>query len=468
MKHKVILINPPLYYSKGKPYSIDVSVPPLGILYIASYVNKYSNDFEATVLDISEAGLSLEQLKIEIERINPLVIGITAVTPQLQGVVELSRYLKNNLTIKPKIILGGSHISADNDFINRYEEIFDYAIIGEGEKTFLESLNKLLKNENIPRIQRGEIILDLDTIPFPDKSLINRRNYSKQESLIYSRGCPYGCYYCSRPAISKKVRYRTAANMVEEIKQIFSLCDGKIDFQDDAFTLNKKRVLELCEEITKSCLKLEWQCNTRIDLVDEELLYNMKKAGCSLIHFGIESGNELIRKNQIHKNFTNQQIQHVFDLCRKYNIKIACYFMVGHPSETKETLEATRNMILNSGIDLIGIAIPTPFPGSELFDIAERHGFINIEIIDQFAEKKLGEGYTGNYPLYIPEGIEKEYLFQVMRDINRRFYFNFRILSARLIQDFISPSRFKSDITDFFYMIMYGTSSRKPYKNKKI
>lgn len=468
MKHKILLISPPMHYSNGVPHSIDVSVPPLGILCIASYINKYSNDFDAVVIDIAEAGFSLEQIKTEIEKIGAFAIGISAMTPQLQGAVELARFLKSNLSTNIKTFFGGPHISADKDFINRYNDIFDFAIAGEGEKTFLESITKLLNNETIPLIQSGEVILDLDTIPFPDKTLINRHKYSKHESMIFSRGCPYDCYYCSRPAISKKTRYRTAANMIEEIKQVYKFCEGKIDFQDDTFTLNRKRVLELCEEIQKASLKLEWQCNTRIDLVDEELLSSMKNAGCSLIHFGIESGNEKLRRNQIHKgNFTNEDITRVFNLCRKYGIKIAGYFMIGHPGETKASLEETKKMILNSGIDLVGVSIPTPFPGSELYEIAEKQGIINDKIIDQFAEKKLGEGYAGNYPIYVPEGIEREYLFHMMKDINRKFYFSFRIMWTRLMQDIISPGRLKSDILDFLYMVSQGTSSRKPYKTKK-
>lgn len=468
MKHKIVLINPPLYYSNSIPHSIDTSVPPLGILYIASYIHKYSNDFEAIVIDVTEKRLSLEQIKIELERIDPFVIGITVMTPQLQGAVELARFLKNGLSTEKKIFLGGPHISADKDFINRYNDLFDFAITGEGEKTFLESITKLLKKETIPVLQSGEVILDLDTIPFPDKTLINRPKYSKHESMIFSRGCPYECYYCSRPAINKKIRYRTANNMIEEIKQVYKFCDGKIDFQDDTFTLNRKRVLELCEEIHKASLKLEWQCNTRIDLVDEELLHSMKNAGCSLIHFGIESGNENLRKNQIHKgNFSNEDIAVVFNLCRTYGIKIAGYFMIGHPGETKASLEETKKLILNSGVDLVGISIPTPFPGSELYEIAEKQGIINAKIIDQFAEKKLGEGYSGIYPIYIPEGVEREYLFNMMKNINRKFYFSFRIMWARLIQDIISPGRLKSDIIDLFFMITQGTSSRKPYKNSK-
>ncbi len=466
MKQNVLLFNPPIYYSKGHPHVLDVSAPPLGVIYIASYINYHSKYFNAKVYDIGAESLTLNKTLEIIDNEKPFAIGVTSMTPQLQGCVELSRIIKQKYPEIP-IFLGGPHISGDSDFINRNNGFFDYAITGESEKTFLESINKLMKKEPVSRIQNGEIIEDLDTIPFPDKNLVNRNEYSRRESMLFSRGCPYDCYYCSRPAVSKKIRYRTAANVVEEIKRVYGFCDGRIDFQDDTFTLNRKKVLELCEEIHKASLKLEWHCNTRIDLVDEELLHSMKNAGCSLIHFGIESGNEKLRKNQIHKGtFTNGDITRVFNLCRKYGIKIGGYFMIGHPGETKESLKETRKMILDSKIDLMGLSIPTPFPGSELYDIAEKEGTINTKIIDEFAEKKLGEGYSGIYPVYVPEGIDRKYLFQEMKNINRRFYFNFRILSARLMQDVKSPNRFKSDIIDFVFMLTQGTSSRKPYKNK--
>lgn len=465
MKQKIILINPPLHFSNNMPYCIDVSVPPLGILYLASYINKYSSNFETMVLDIAEAGLSLQQIVKFINDVNPFVIGITSMTPQLQGAVELARFLKNDTSFDKKIFLGGPHISGEPDFINRHNDLFDYAITGEGEKTFLESINKLLNRETIPIIQRSDIVMDLDTIPFPDRNLINRPKYSKYESMIFSRGCPYDCYYCSRPAISKKVRYRSASNMLEEIKQVYDLCGGEISFQDDTMTINKKRILELCSEIITSGLKLEWNCNTRIDLVNEELLDSMKKAGCSLIHFGIESANEQLRKNQIRKgNFTNQQIKQVFSWCRNHGIKIACYFMVGHPGETKETLEETKRMILGSKIDLVGVSIPIPFPGSELYDISERKGIISRDIVDAFAEKKLGEGYVGNYPIYVPDGIEREYLFEVMKDINRKFYVNFSTFWKILRRDIFSLKNLKKDAKDLMSLVRNGASSRKPYK----
>jgi len=466
--NKVLIINPPLFFAQGIPRSIDITVPPLGSLYLASYINKYSKNFRAKVIDVSTENIFLDKIIKKINKEKPFVIGISAMTPQLQGAVELAKTIRGKLGKKNKIFLGGPHISADPDFINRFSDIFDYAITGEAEITLLESLEKLITGKKIPKVQAGKVIMNLDTIPFPDRSLIKRNRYSQRESMMYSRGCPYNCYYCSRPAIDKKVRYRSANNLIEEIKTVYQYCHGKIDFQDDTFTLNREKVIDFCNEVTKENLNLEWRCNTRIDLVDEKLLVAMKKAGCSLIHFGIESGNEKIRKGIVNKGqFTNMQIYKVFNWCKKYKIKVAGYFMIGHPEETKKDLEDTKKMILNSGIDLLGLSIPTPFPGSRLYEIAKERGVINEKTIDRFANKELGEGYAGNYPVFTSEKVSRNYIFSLMKEINRKFYINFRTLFKKLKEDFLSPKKLCVDIKDLFTLILKGVSSRKLYVNKK-
>jgi radical SAM superfamily enzyme YgiQ (UPF0313 family) len=385
-------------------------------------------------------------------------------TPQLQGCVELAGFIKKNVFHRPKIFLGGPHVSADSDFVNRFRDIFDYAITGEAEKTFLESIEKLARGQDVPAVQAGEVIDDLDKIPFPDKSLIERKKYSEYESMIFSRGCPYSCYYCSRPAISKTVRYRSAENLIQEIKYVYDFCAGKIDFQDDTFTINKKAVFDFCAAAAREKLRLTWRCNTRIDLVDEELLRAMKAGGCELIHFGIESASEKLRRGVIQKgNFTNEQIINVLAMCRKLKIKAAGYFMIGHPGETKEEVKETKDMILRSGFDLMGLSIPTPFPGSNLYDIAEAKGIVNKQVIDRFARKEMGEGYTGIYPVYTGEGITKDYLFSLMKEINRKFYVNLRMFLRKLAQDLFSWHKLAQDARDLFSLLVRGVSSRKPY-----
>ena len=460
----ILLLNPPLYFEKGIPYALDSSVPPLGLLYIASYINKYSNKFKVKVIDIPVEKLSIKEIVKTVNRYKPLAVGISSMTPQLQGTVELATCLKKRCLVKPKLFLGGPHISADPTFINRFP-VFDYAITVEVEKTFFDSINKLSQRKKIPTIQNGKIAENLDLLPSPDRKLIKRELYNKRESMMFSRGCPYRCYYCSRPAISKTIRSRSADNLVGEIKEIYSTCGGKIDFQDDTFTLNNKKVIDFCKAVEREKLKLDWRCNTRVDLVDKRLLKKMKLAGCSFIHFGIESGNEKIRKNVINKgSFSNKQIYQTLRLCKKYKIKTGGYFMIGHPGETKKEILETKKMIFKANFDLLGLSIPTPFPGSKLYEIAESKGIINKNIIDQFARKELGVGYSGIYPVFVPVNLSKNYLYGQMKEINRKFYLNLKTVFRRLKQDINSFEQLKKDAKDLFSLIIKGVSSRKPYK----
>ncbi len=464
MMKKVVLISPPLFFSNRIPYALDSSVPPLGLLYLASYINKYSREVRAVVIDVAAERLSLDEIFKRVKVEKAFAVGISVMTPQLQGAVELAKFLKGKLGGKVKIFLGGPHVSADPGFLSRFPELFDYGITGEAEKTFLESLIKLSGGRRLPKIQKGEPLTDLDQIPFPDRSLIKREKYRQEESMMFSRGCPYHCYYCSRPAIDKKVRYRSVKNLIEEIKSVYQTCGGKIDFQDDSFTIDKNKIRQFCREALKEGLKLSWTCNTRIDLVDKELLKEMGRAGCRLIHFGIESGNETVRRKIVNKgNFNNDRIRKTFSWCHKYGIKVGGYFMIGHPGETKRNLTETKNLILRSKIDLLGVSVPTPFPGSKLYEIAKEKGFINENIIDQFAKKELGEGYSGNYPVFVPDGFTQEEIYSEMKEINRRFYLNFKTFWKRLKEDFVSFTKMKSDFRDLVSLILRGVSTRKPY-----
>ncbi len=465
---KILFLNPPLYFQQGTPKSLDVSVPPLGLLYLASYINHYApKKFNAQIIDIGKENFSLKEIISIINKEQPFIIGISSMTPQLQGAVELAKKIKKHFP-KSIIFIGGPHISADPDFIKRHSQIFDYAITGESEITFLDAITKLADNQKIPKIQSSQIPTNLDKLPILDKNLIKRHLYNESESMLFSRGCPFNCYYCSRPSISRSIRYRSVSNLIKEIKYCYPFCNGKINFQDDTFTLNRNRVIKFCEALNKQKIKIYWECNTRIDLVDEKLLKAMSRAGCQQINFGIESGNERVRKEIIHKGlFTNSDINKVFNWCQKNKIKIACYFMIGHPTETKQEIMDTKNMILTSPIDILGLSIPIPFPGSPLYNIAQKEKIISKKIIDKFALKKLGEGYSGIYPVYSPKGINKEVIYSILKKINRRFYLNPKMALRKIKEDFSSPQKIKNDFKDLFYLIFKGMSSRKPYTINK-
>jgi len=465
---KILLLNPPLYFQKGIPKSLDVSVPPLGLLYLASYINHYAKkEFNSQIIDIGKENFSLKDIVSIIKKEEPFIIGISSMTPQLQGAIELAKVIKKNFP-KSIIFLGGPHISADPDFIRRHSTFFDYAITGESEITFLDSIIALSKNKKISKIQISKIPTDLNKLPILDKKLIKRNLYNESESMLFSRGCPFNCYYCSRPSISRTIRYRSTANLIKEIKYCYPFCNGKINFQDDTFTLKRNKVIKFCETLIKEKIKIYWECNTRIDLVDEKLLKIMSYSGCQQINFGIESGNERVRKEIINKGlFTNKDIYKVFNWCQKYKIKIACYFMIGHPTETKQEIEDSKNMILKSPIDILGLSIPIPFPGSPLYNIAKKDKIISKEIIDKFSLKKLGEGYSGVYPVYSTKDLNKDFSYSKLKEINRKFYLKPKIVFRKIKEDFTSLQKIKNDFKDLFYLIFRGMSSRKPYIVKK-
>jgi len=461
MKKDVLLINPPLYFdSQLQPRSLDVSLPHLGLLYLATYINHHSRIFKAKIIDIGAQNLDLKQVVSRIKTASPFAICLTAMTPQLQGLYTLSTAIRQ--IGHQIVILGGPHISGDPDFINRHPHLFDYAITGEAETTLLKSLDKLHLRQKIPTIQAGKVTRNLNRLPLPDRRLINRRLYQPTESMLFSRGCPFHCYYCSRPAISRLVRYRSVSNMISEIKQTYQHHHGLIDFQDDTFTLRQPPVINLCQTIIRQKLKLSWACNTRVDMVDKKLLTLMKKAGCRQVNFGIESASFRLRRQIIKKgNFTNPQIKKTFQTCKKLGIKVAAYFMIGHPTETKKNLQATQKMILTYPIDILGLSIPLPFPGAPLYRIAQKQNIISSEIIDDFACGKMGSGYSNIYPQYHTPTLPLDYLHQQMTSINRRFYLRPRTIFSNFKTIISSPQKSLNDLAS---LIKYGMSSRKPYK----
>ena len=461
MLSKILFINPPLYFLDNQPRSLDNSLPPLGLLYLATYINQNSPVFKAKIIDIGTEKIKLNQISSLIKRHQPLAVCLSAMTPQLQGLYSLAKLIKKKYP-RQIIVLGGSHISGDPDFINRHKKLFDYAITGESEITLLQTLRKISQNKKIPKIQTGQICLHLDQLPIPDRRLIKRRLYQKTESLLFSRGCPFHCYYCSRPAISRHIRYRSAANLISEIKQTQIYHQGQLDFQDDTFTLKKQPVINFCQQVVHQKMKLSWTCNTRIDMVDKTLLNLMKKAGCHQINFGIESANFRLRTQTIKKGgFSNRQISQTLKTCHRLNIKVAAYFMIGHPQESKKQIDQTEKMILNFPIDILGLSIPLPFPGSTLYQIAQKEGIISPKIIDAFTAGKLGLGYANIYPQYHPPDLSLSYLHQKMRQINRHFYLRPRTVFANLNTIISRPQK---SLIDLFSLIKYGMSGRKPYK----
>lgn len=460
---KIFLINPPIYYKNEEPQVLDVSVPPLGLLYLASVLEK--EKYQVRFIDIGAEKQNLATTLKLIKKEKPVVIGITAMTPVLQGAVTLAKNIKQEFGDKVKICLGGPHVSADSEFIKR-NNFFDFAITGEAETKFLALTNDIIKKKKVRGIYQGQPVDDLDTLPFPARHLSKQSLYNETASIIASRGCPFNCYYCSRPAVSEMIRVRSPKNILAEMDELYPDCHGKYHFQDDSFTIKRENTVKLCQEMIKRSRKYSWSCLTRIDLVDEELLSLMSRAGCHSIAFGVESGDEKVRNLVVGKKFSNQKIIATVKLCNKYKINADGFFMIAHPTETKKQIKNTTNFILKNNFNIVGVSIAAPFPGSKLWQYAVKDKIMNFSIIDQFANGQLGAGYAGVYPFYKPRGLTYAWLFNQRRLVMRHFYLRPHKIVKRIISNLSSPGQIRKDFIEGFNILLKGSSGRSPYKKE--
>jgi magnesium-protoporphyrin IX monomethyl ester (oxidative) cyclase len=318
---KVLLIHTKFNY---KSYD-----PPLGLLYIVAVLKQ--NNINVKILDTSFKG-SLNEVFYEIEKYSPDVIGIYSMTIDMDYAIKISKFAKEKNVIS---VIGGPHAT-----MLPYETIkyFDFVVRGEGEFTFLELIKALeskkdlreingiifKRNDKVIENKLREPIKNLDSLPFPARELIEIEKYInlfywldeidinlRGTSLITSRGCPYNCAFCQptlRKLFGERIRFRSVDNVIKEIEILIS--DYKINalhFYDDTFTFNKKWIREFCNKIKR--YDVLWDCSTRVDQVNKEILREMYRAGCRKIEFGVESGSQRILNNILRKGITFKQAE---------------------------------------------------------------------------------------------------------------------------------------------------------------
>ena len=456
----VVLIQSPMILNTRKsvfvvPQGDERSNPPTGILYIASYLVKHG--FSVKVVDISPEGLTVEDLLETISVEQPMLVGISATTAGTRSAVKMAGAIKEKFPDIP-ICLGGTHINCDPDFFNRFP-VFDFCVIGEGEKTALDSCKRIMNGDKVQGVLYGDPMEDLDSLPFPARELINPQNYLREEcrkegalpaaTVLSSRGCPFKCSYCSIPVVKHKLRFRSPQNIVDEMESIYESCNGWYSFVDDNLTLNKKRTIELCDEIIRRDLKPRWCGMTRANTLDEEVTAKLAAAGCDDLFFGVESGNERIRNEVIKKNVSNLEIKNAIKLCKKYGIHTNIFLMAGFPTETMAEIEDTVNIGSMVGADMIGIHITIPFPGTELYRYAVSKGMISADYLDRFVTGTLCDdsvSFLEIWPLFVPDGLSLEDLVRAKKRAYRRFYLSPRWIFGRVGFWWAHPKRFSEDL----------------------
>ena len=437
---KVLLIAPPLdslrYTTFETNYNKEVGQrPPLGLLYIASYL-KSSSSHEVTILDCGIEPLSYDGLKKRIEEINPDLVGIQALTFTLIDVLKTAQIVKEYRKNIP-VVLGGPHPSIYPEESLAHKNV-DFIVRKEGELSFKKLIDNLGDEAALSEIagvgfKRGnntvltgepEVIFDLDKLPLPDRALLPYHKYRSVFSLrapstimMTSRGCPYNCVFCER--MGKEYRARSPQSVTEEIEHCLSLGIRDISFCDDTFTVDKKRVLGICELIRKKRLKFNWDIKTRVDVVDYELLKAMKESGCDRINFGVESAN-LETLKRLNKGITTDQVETAFRHAKKLRIKALAFLMVGSPFETRKDIEETFRFVKRLRADYIQLSITVPCPGTKLYKNLLEEGLIKFDTWKDFALKP-----DSNFTLPLASDVfsQKELRTLVSR-MYKRYYFS--------------------------------------------
>jgi radical SAM superfamily enzyme YgiQ (UPF0313 family) len=361
-------------------------MPNIQLLYVAAILEKLGQ--EIAYFDIVGMGISNAALEARLKSFDPHLVGLSVFTSHFHSAKSWAAYLKSFLS-EAKIILGGVHTSIFPTETLKYVPEADFACVGEAEmvlpefirlweeKESLEGLQGLVwrNGDNIQFAGFPELCLDLDSVPFPARHLIPNHKYFHFISTLRnytvfnsSRGCPFHCIFCE--ASGTRWRARSAENVVSE----FEVCYEKygireIDMFDSSFTVNKKRVLDICRLLIAKGLnkKIIWDVRSRVDAVDEEMLDALKEAGCYRIFYGIESGNSQILE-KLRKGVDKGRIEQIIKKSDKLGISGFGYFLIGSPGETPETVRETIDFAKKLPLDFAIMNCLVAFPQTELYD----------------------------------------------------------------------------------------------------
>jgi radical SAM superfamily enzyme YgiQ (UPF0313 family) len=461
----VLLVQPPVSFLSNKIRNdIIPNCPHLGLLYLAAGIERLG--LKVKIIDAIDGSFTDKEIIDFIVRQKLKVIGISASTMNIRGAVQLAEKIKQN-DLDMVVCLGGAHMTADTTIVNRFD-CFDFGITGQADLTFPEIVRKIVYDKEISKGAISSVLPDnLDNLPFPANHLVDwdyyiRKRGLRTNTILASRGCPFNCIFCSIPSILRKHCVRSPELILEEMIKTYEL--NKINtfvFADDIFTLNRNHIIELCNVLRNSKIKFRWGAQTRPDLVDNNLLKEMKRAGCYKLLLGIESGNEEIRIKIIHKRITDAEIDRANELCWQNNIEPDWYLMLGFPSETKRKLYDTVNLPLKVRYqpNIIGVHITLPLPGSILFQEAMDTGAIDKNVIDNFIRGKLGEGFKDSWPYYIPKGLSIDDLKEARNIAYKKFYFRPSYILRRFKKDIYSLEELKNDLKQGWSLLRYGRST---------
>jgi radical SAM superfamily enzyme YgiQ (UPF0313 family) len=394
---KVTLVNPP-YPSNAHSHPPFI---PLGLAYLGAVAEQEGH--QVTVIDCQGEKLNYDTFRQRIEGVPSDVIGVTSTTLLYNSakiIMETAKEVHPNAVT----MIGGSHVSFwDEQALDETKSI-DIVVRREGEQTFLELLQRIEAKKNFVGVQGSTIrtsdgktfrnedrgfLHDLDSLPSPAYHLLPLDSYHRMGKTIFpivtSRGCVQWCDFCSTVRMfGRGYRVRSPKKVVDDMEMLLSKYgESQFTFYDDAFTINRNHTLEMCADIKARKLNVEWDCETRVDAVDKELLEKMRDAGCITIWFGVESGSEKIL-DKMHKKINREQVREAFKMTQKAGMMTIASAVIGFPGETEETAWETINFINSLNPDDIGCYIATPYPGTPMYEEVIKNNWLRVTDFNKY------------------------------------------------------------------------------------
>lgn len=384
---KVALIKPPATYSDW------YKCPAFNLACISTYIRHHG--FDCKTFDACFYSWSEKELLRQVREYNPDVIGISAMTHEINQASKITSRLKSQ--IDAPVVIGGCHVTAlPGDTLAEFDT-FDYAVYGEGEVTSLEllraigegKLSSLYSIEGLAFRDKGKIVVnaprpfltaqELDSLPMPDyhdyygDSARALAEENKSYLVFSSRGCANRCVFCMR-VLGGKIRRRSQENIWTEIEYAMTQYGAHtFDFSDEVFLTDCKETHQLLQLMIERGFpkKARWSANTRANQVNPDIIALAKRSGCYRLGLGVESGDDHILK-AISKGITVEQARMAVKIIKDAGIRLGTYFILGHPNETKETLQKTVNLAIELNADTVAVGLMVPYPGTKIYDMARR------------------------------------------------------------------------------------------------
>ncbi len=456
---KILFVNPPLRKSAYLVTNTSVAAPSYPSLTLANLAGQIRKNHQVQILDLELVSHAEEALWETIDTVRPDFVASSANTPSYLFIANSMKQIKERYPWITTIV-GGVHITAlpGEAAQNPY---FDIIVLGEGDKTIEEILEKPLSSvagvmyfdSQKKRVsgKKREYLKDLDALAYPAWNLFSLKQYKNSRvscrknpaGLIEtSRGCAFQCNFCNKLTFGTLFRVKSPRRVVDEIEYMLQCGFKEIHITDDSFTQDIGRAKEVCAEILRRNLKFPWSIlnGVRADKVDQEFFMLAKRSGCWQTGFGIESGDDAVLQ-RISKQITTEQIQKSIRMAKNAGIETFGFFIFGLSGESIQSMQKTIDFACELPLDIAKFDICIPYPGTPYYNELKSQNRLASEDWSKYVCHQIDE------PLFQHENISWQNLQQYYRQAFRIFYLRPRYIIQRFLRDLCKG--------DFLYDLSY-------------